>query len=228
MKQSTIFVILFLLLPLSINPITISNANARTNKQHSSVVAALACIDQMAPIIKNRQKDGKDVSCDIPVSLSEKDLDELFKAAARSASTNEKLRGAAEKYSASLAKTLTNFRAANCLIKLRIKRSQIIEALSQAKTVVQLADQLADCDITTKKHKIQKLKFAFSPRIHMENGCISKFALNMGKVDANCRVCYFNRLYLSTKLVALWANHTADNIRPPLNRILGESCNTRR
>ena len=42
---------------------------------------------------------------------------------------------------------------------------------------------------------------------------VKKFALNMGKIDANCRVCVFNRLYLSTKLVSLWANHMSKNAK---------------
>ena len=57
---------------------------------------------------------GPDVACDIPVALSENDLDELFKAALRSASMSDKVRGTAEKYSAGFAKTVTNFRAADC------------------------------------------------------------------------------------------------------------------
>ena len=64
-------------------------AMAKTNETHPSVIAALSCIDQMAPFIKNRRSTGPDVACDIPVSLSETDLDELFQAALRS-STHER------------------------------------------------------------------------------------------------------------------------------------------
>lgn len=209
---------------LLINPALAPQATAATNNQHPSVVAAFACMEQIAPIIRNRNPKGRNVACDIPVSLSEQDLDELLKAALKSANMNEKVRGTAEKYSSVFAKTLTNFRAATCVIKLRIKRQVIVDALIKDNIVLQLPDQPTTCDVTTKKHKIQKLSFAFSPRIDMMKGCISKFALNMGKIDADCRVCYFNRLYLSTKLVGLWANRTAENIRPQLNRLLGGRC----
>ncbi len=201
-----------------------SDSFAAVNKKHPSVIAALACIEQMAPIINDRQIAGPDVACDISISLSEKDLDELFKAALRSSSMSSKIKGTAEKYSAGFAKTVTNFRAADCVIKLRVKRSLIIEALSRNNTVLQLPDQPAACDVTTKKHKIQKLTFAFSPKVEMTGGCVAKFALNMGKIDANCRVCYFNRLYLSTKLVSLWANHMSKNAKRILNAQLGAQC----
>ena len=201
-----------------------SLAQAVTNENHPSVKAALNCIAQIAPIVKNRQSGGKDVSCDIPVKLSENDLDEIFKAAMRSASMSEKMRGRAEKYSAKFTKTLTNFRAADCTIKLRVKRADILDALSAEQKVIQLADQPVDCDVTTKKHKIQKLKFSFAPKIDMHSGCVEKFALNMGKIDAGCKVCFINRLYLSTKLVGLWANHMSGNITRALNAQLGSQC----
>ena len=110
------------------------------------------------------------------------------------------------------------------MIKLRVKRSVIIEALSRDETVLQLPDQPATCDVTTKKHKIQKLTFAFSPKVEMAGGCVNKFALNMGKIDAGCRVCVFNRLYLSTKLVSLWASHMSKNDKRVLNAQLSAQC----
>ena len=204
--------------------LTISPALAISNEQHPSVLAALACIDQIAPIVKNRRRSGADVACTIPVSLSEKDLDEIFKAAMQSAKISDNLRGTAEKYTSTFAKTLTNFRAADCHIKLHVKRSDIIDALQADKMSLQLDDQPANCDVTTKKHKIQKLKFAFSPRIIMKNGCVSEFALNMGKIDAGCKVCFINRLYLSTKLVGLWANRMSGNAKRVLNAQLGGQC----
>ena len=194
------------------------------DENHPSVKAALACIAQIAPIVRDRRASGPDVSCDIPVALSEKDLDEIFKAAMQSTSMSDKMRGKAEKYSTKFAKTLTNFRGADCMIRLRVKRSTIIEALSADQTVIQLKDQPADCDVTTKKHQIKKLKFAFAPRIDMKGGCVEKFALNMGKIDAGCKVCFVNRLYLSTQLVGLWANHMSGNVTSALNAQLGGSC----
>ena len=58
----------------------------------------------------------------------------------------------------------------------------------------------------------------------MNAGCVKTFALNMGKIDAACRVCYFNRLYLSTKLVSVWANRLSDNAKRVLNAQLGTQC----
>ncbi len=219
MKQTLLFMTFLIASTLT----HLSSALAANNK-HPSVIAALACIDQMAPIINDRQLTGPDVACDIPVSLSENDLDELFKAALRSASMGDKVRGTAEKYSAGFAKTVTNFRAADCVIKLRIKRAIILEALSSDEAAMQLPDQPATCDVTTKNHKIKKLKFAFSPEVELVNGCVKNFALNMGKIDADCRVCYFNRLFLATKLVGLWANHMSKNAKRILNAQLGASC----
>jgi len=220
MKRPTCLLAFLILNALAMAP----EARASRDSQHLSVKAAFACIEKIAPIVKKRQPQGRDIACDIPVSLSESDLDELFKAALRTASMGDRVRGAAEKYSATIAKTVTNFRSADCLIKLRVKRSVIIEALSRDKVTLQLPDQPADCDVTTKNRKIKKLKFAFSPQVEMVKGCVNKFALNMGKIDADCRICYFNRLYLSTKLIGLWANQQSGNARRILNTQLGASC----
>ncbi len=224
MKRFSWLTSCFVLAVLLSGLVTTTTVRANSNSQHPSVRAAIACIDQIQPIVNKRQIRGKDVSCNIPVTLSEKDLDELFKAAARSASANKKVQGFAEKYSSKFAKTLTNFRAANCSIRLRIKRRDIVNALDADRLELQLDDQPAECDVTTKKRKVQKLKFSFAPRVSMYRGCVEKFALNMGKIDAGCRVCYFNRLYLSTKLVGLWANHMSGNIRRVLNTQLSRSC----
>ncbi len=208
---------------LSVAAIT-APLQATGNRDHPSVKAALACIKQIRPIVKNRQANGHDIACDIPVALSEHDLDELFKAAMRSTSLNEKMRGKAEKYSSTIAKTLTNFRAADCIIRLRVKRATIIRALTADRAAIQLDDQPAECEVTTKKRRLKKLKFVFSPLINMKAGCVEKFALNMGKIDAGCKICLFNRLYLSTQLVSLWANHMSKNAARALNIQLGERC----
>ncbi len=200
-------------------------ANASpTGKNHPSVRAAMHCIEQLRPIVKNRRKSGPDVTCLIPVTLVEHDLDEIFKAAMRSTKMSDKTRSTAEKYSSLIAKTLTNFRAADCKIRLHIKRTEILEALSGQDSTLKMAEQPADCDVTTKKYKIQKLRFSFAPRIDMKQGCVSGFALNMGKIDAGCKICYFNRLYLSTKLVSVWANRMGDNVKRALNIQLGGAC----
>ncbi len=103
---------------------------SQTGKNHPSVRAAMNCIGQLRPIVKHRRKKGADVTCLIPVTLVERDLDEIFKAAMRSTKMSDKTRNTAEKYSSLIAKTLTNFRGADCKIKLHFKRSDILEALS--------------------------------------------------------------------------------------------------
>lgn len=196
----------------------------QTGKNHPSVRAAMNCIGQLRPIVKQRRKKGADVRCLIPIKLVERDLDEIFKAAMRSTKMSDKTRSTAEKYSSLIAKTLTNFRGADCKVKLHFKRSDILEALSGKNTRLQLAEQPADCDVTTKKYTTQKLKFSFAPRIDMKQGCVSDFALNMGKINAGCTVCYFNRLYLSTRLVSVWANRMGGNVKRALNIQLGPTC----
>ncbi len=224
-STTTAFVVL---LCLALQSKGSTRASSPENKEHPSVLAAMQCIDQIAPIVQSRDKSGNDVACDLPVSLSENDLDEIFKAAARSSKMSEKMRERAEKYSPGIAKALTNFRGARCLIKLRIKRADIVDALSLEDKVWQMPDQPAECDVTTRKYEIRKLRFAFSPRIEMKNGCVEEFALNMGKIDAGCRVCYFDRLYLSTRLVSLWANQMSGNVKRAINAQLENSCKASR
>ncbi len=208
-------------------PVAKSTPAGVANQDHPSVRAALACIRQISQIVKTRKKNGPDVACTIPVSLSETDLDEIFKAAMRATSLGDDMRERAEKYSSGIAKTLANFRAADCTVHLMVKRVQILAALADGETTIQLPDQPARCDVTTKKRKIQKLSFAFTPRIDMKNGCVSKFALNMGKIDAGCKVCFINRLYLSTQLVSLWANRMSGNVARALNIQLGPQCRSK-
>ena len=195
-----------------------------TGTNHPSVRAAMNCIGQLRPIVKNRQKHGPDVICSIPITLVERNLDEIFKAAMRSTRMSDKNRQTAQKYTSLIAKTLTNFRAADCRVKLHLKRTDILEALSGKTTTLQMTQQPADCNVTTKKYKTQKLTFSFAPRIDMKQGCVEKFALNMGHIDAGCKICYFNRLYLSTRLVSVWANRMGDNVKRALNIQLGPTC----
>jgi hypothetical protein len=194
--------------------------DSQAPKPHPSELAAMKCINQIAPIFATRERDGKDVECDIPVSLSENDLDTLLKEAVNAATQNEKWRSYAKKYSGVITKAVTNFRAAECKMKIRVKRADIINALERDKYVLEMGDQPVNCQALTRKRETKPLSFAFTPRIETENGCIKKFDLNMGKIDAGCRICFINRLYITTSLLALWANRAASNIRRELNRAL--------
>lgn len=215
---------LALISTLFLSPRTMAQSSRSDERQHPSVRATLRCISQLRPIVQNRRNHGPDVQCTIPVSLSEHDLDEIFKAALRSAKMSDRMRGRAEKYSSLIAKTLTNFRAADCTVRLHIKRANILRALNSEATTLHLPDQPTDCNVTTKKYKKQRLRFSFAPRIDMKNGCVENFRLNMGKIDAGCKICYFNRLYLSTKLIGVWGNSMGNNFKRALNMQLGGAC----
>ena len=225
--RPVLFVLFFLFIgpafPFSLS-VSLADEGTDNDRNPPSVRAAMNCIAQLRPIVRNRQAKGADVYCRLPVNLSEHDLDELFRAALRSSKMSDKMRHRAEKYSSLMMKTLTNFRAADCQIRLHIPRAAILSALSQERVTLQMADQPADCIVTTKKYKKQKLHFSFAPKIKMKQGCVNDFALNMGKIDAGCRICYFNRLYLSTKLVSVWANHMSHNVKRALNIQLGGAC----
>ena len=143
----------FFMMVLWLSLIHGTGVQAVQNADHPSVKAALICMGQIAAIIKSRQQRGKDVVCSLPVTLSEQDLDEIFKAALAQRKMSDKMRGRAEKYSSLFTKTLTNFRAADCRIELRVKRRQIIKALTSQQRVVQLPPQPANCKITTQKTK---------------------------------------------------------------------------
>lgn len=190
----------------------------------ASIIAAHQCLAQMKAAAAHDDDGREDVVCDIPVVLDESDLDELFKASLRTAALSDEWKSVAQRYSASITKTLANFRGAECQVKLRVKRAALHAARAADSTEMQLADQPAECQVTTSSRSIEKLSFKFAPRIKWYKGCVDSFALNMGKIDANCKVCYFNRLYVATTLVAVWANRVAPNFRNVINRQLGGSC----
>jgi hypothetical protein len=192
-----------------------------------SILAANRCLKQIRNGIgSHAQADAPatDLSCDIPVNLAEADLDALFRTVVAQSKMSDDMKSLGQRYSSSLAKTLTNFHGADCMIKLRVQRAALLAARAAESTEMQLDAQPAECDVLTGSKTTQKLKFAFTPRVKWVKGCVNEFWLNMGGIDAGCKVCYFDRLYLATNLVAMWANRIGPNARDLLNRQLGGDC----
>lgn len=193
-----------------------------------SILSTLRCLKQIRNSIGAHalpEAAGKpEIACDIPLNLSEADLDALLRTAVQQGSMSENVKSFAERYSSSIAKTLTNFHGAECLIRLRMQRPALMAARQAASAEMQLPAQPATCDVVTGSGQKQKLSFSFTPRIKWVNGCIGEFWLNMGEIDAGCSMCYVDRLYLAANLVSMWANKIGPNARDTLNRQLGGDC----
>ena len=222
MTHRHIYAVYGLLALFSCLALTSTGAQARVDK--ATVAAIKDCVKQVYEIVGARKAKGPDVSCDIPINLKERDLNQMFKVAVRAARLNGRWRAYAQKYSPKIAKAVTNFRAADCLMKVRARRADILRGLKADRTVVQLADQPINCMVLTRKRKRKPLSFVLAPKVEMQGGCVRRFSLNMGKINADCRVCLFSRLYLATRLIGLWANHMSGNITKTLNNLLGRSC----
>jgi hypothetical protein len=193
-----------------------------------SILAALRCLKQIRTSIgAHAQPEAtaqEELACDIPVNLSETDLDALLRTAVKQATIGDNVKSFAERYSSTIAKTVTNFHGAECMIRLRLQRPALMAARQAAATELQLPAQAAVCEVVTGSGQKQTLSFDFTPRIKWEKGCVSEFWLNMGNIDAGCRMCYVDRLYLTTNLVSMWANKIGPNARELINRQLGGDC----
>ncbi len=71
-----------------------------------------------------------------------------------------------------------------CVADIRLKRGDLIKAMTEPKYVAELDKHQVNCEIEREKEAPAKISFAFAPKVTFENGKATKASLNWGAIEA--------------------------------------------
>ncbi len=71
-----------------------------------------------------------------------------------------------------------------CVADIRLKRGDLIKAMTEPKYVAELDKHQVNCEIDREKEAPAKISFAFAPKVTFENGKATKASLNWGAIEA--------------------------------------------
>jgi len=71
-----------------------------------------------------------------------------------------------------------------CVADIRLKRGDLIKAMTEPSYVATLDKHQVNCEIEREKEAPAKISFAFAPKVTFENGKATKASLNWGAIDA--------------------------------------------
>lgn len=101
-----------------------------------------------------------------------------------------------------------------CVADIRLKRGDLIKAMSEPKYVAELDKHQVNCEIEREKEAPAKISFAFAPKVTFENGKATKASLNWGAIEAPTLV-----------KGAMWTATATDNTFNVLQSTLVEDIN---
>jgi hypothetical protein len=71
-----------------------------------------------------------------------------------------------------------------CTSDIKLKRDNLIKAMTEAKFEAKFESQFVRCEVARDKEAPAEIKFDFAPKVTFENGKAVKAALNWGKIEA--------------------------------------------
>jgi len=71
-----------------------------------------------------------------------------------------------------------------CVADIRLKRADLIKAMTEASYIAELDKHQVNCEIEREKDGPAKISFAFTPKVTFAGGKATKAALNWGAIDA--------------------------------------------
>ena len=121
-----------------------------------------ACKVAICAAFHNRKPDGGDISCSLLKSWRKEQLEKLV----------------------SKAKVSWPWGAVRCTSDLKLKRADLIKAMTESSHVAQLDKHQVSCEVARDGKDSTQIKFDFSPKITFAKGKATKASLNWGKIDA--------------------------------------------
>jgi len=194
---------------------------AQPPAHHQVTINAIEkCLGTTKKAIEKGQKKHPLISCNIPFSFKEAELDALLTQKGQEPDQPEKRRHKASK---ATVKTIINVRSAKCMAKVRVKTGLVQQAIDKKHGELILPPQWVTCNLTTKSKKAKQVRFAFTPTGTFENNCLTQFSPKMGKFNLDCTFC---RLNLVAQTLRYWVNKIGSQMTPGINRSLGKQCKT--
>ena len=204
-----------------------AKATTHIADKSASIAAGEKCLKELRSTILSNKETGADVACDIPIILSEAELDTILRRSFDFKSLRDAAREQVKSFSNAAAKTLVNARAARCVLTIRLSRKKLVRAAAVNDMELEVQPQPVSCRILTKADKWQPISFTFRPKLEVKDKCVKSFAPRMGEIKTPCTICWpvnLSRLYLTTKIVSLWVNHVGKNFDRVLNGLLAREC----
>lgn len=121
-----------------------------------------ACKVAICAAFHNRKPEGGDISCAILKSWRKEQLQKLV----------------------SKAKVSWPWGNVRCTADLKLKRADLVKAMTEASYVADLDRHQVACQVDREGKDATQIKFDFKPKVTFEKGKATKAALNWGKIDA--------------------------------------------
>jgi len=121
-----------------------------------------ACKVAICSILHNRKPDGEDIACDVLKSWRKEQLDKLV----------------------AKAKVSWPWGAISCVSKVKLKRADLIKAMSEPKFEATLDKHEVKCTVDRDKEEKADVSLDFAPKVTFEKGKAVKAQLNWGKIEA--------------------------------------------
>ena len=120
------------------------------------------CKVAICAIFHDRKATGPDVSCNVIKSWRKEQLDKMV----------------------SKAKVSWPWGAVKCVADVKLKRADIIKAMTEPKYELALDKHQVKCEVARDKEAKAEINFDFSPKVMFEKGKAVKSSLNWGKIEA--------------------------------------------
>lgn len=212
-KYNISFFLLFFSLSLALT----QNVYALPEHHKVTITAVEKCLGLAKKAIEFGPKKHPLVSCNIPFSFNEKELDAVLRQ-----STSKSTDKSAEKTRSHKAvKTIINVKSAKCLAKIRVKSALLQKAIDMKEGDLVLPKQPVTCDLKTNSNKAKQAKFSFQPKGLFQGSCLKEFSPQMGNFKLDCTFC---RLNILATTMTYWVNHIGSRFSPGINKALGKKC----
>jgi hypothetical protein len=151
-----------------------------------------ACKVAICAIFHNRKADGPDVSCNVLKTWRKEQLDKMV----------------------AKAKVSWPWGRVKCVADVKLKRADLIKAMTEAKFEATFAKHDVKCEVEREKDAKAEINFDFTPKVAFEGGKAVKAQLNWGKIDAPALV-----------KGAMWTATASDNTFNVLQSTIVEDIN---
>jgi hypothetical protein len=121
-----------------------------------------ACKVQICSAFHVRKADGADIACNVLKTWRKEQLSKMIERA----------------------KVSWPWGNVKCVADIKLKRADLIKAMTEDKHEAQLDAHQVACEIAREGEEKAEIKFAFSPKVSFEKGKAVKAALNWGKIEA--------------------------------------------
>ncbi len=207
----------FFLLFFSLSVSFIQNAHALPEHHKITITAVEKCLGLAKKAIEFGHKKHPLVSCNIPFSFNEAELD----AALQQSTSKSKDVNTDKTRSHKAVKTIINVKSAKCMAKIRVKSELLQKAIDMKEGKLILPRQPVTCALKTNSGIAKQAKFSFQPKGIFENSCLKEFSPQMGNFKLDCTFC---RLNILATTMTFWINHIGSRFSPGINKALGKKC----